>query len=370
VRHEDRERVVAGHLAETEGVGDRPGHPGRVADRREVDERGRTAGRSGGLDGEAGLAGPARPGQRHEPRRLVPEQRLQLCQLAFAADERRGRRRQRGLAPGFRRGRLRAGLERGVLPEDGALELLQRRRRLDTELVDQHLARLAVEREGLRLPRRPVEGQHQLGPQALAQRVLRHQQLELRHQLEVASERQVGLDPGLERRQAKLLEPRDVELRERVERELGQRRAAPQRQRPAQRLARPPGLAGGQRLASLLGEPVEHLGVERAGRQGQDVPRRDRGDGVVPERLSELRDVALQHGGHRRRRVRSPEGVDQPVARDRRVPLQQEQRQERTLATPPDDERLLTHAGLERAQDAELHQPSDSGGRQYRLAAG
>ena len=66
--------------------------------------------------------------------------------------------------------------------------------------------------------------------------VLGDQRLELADQVGVAAEREVGLDPFLDRRQAQVLEPSDLCLRERLERELGQRRAAPERERLVQRV--------------------------------------------------------------------------------------------------------------------------------------
>ena len=58
--------------------------------------------------------------------------------------------------------------------------------------------------------------------------------LQLADDVGVASEREVGLDPLLERVQAQLLQPRDLRLGERLECELVQRRPPPQGKRLAQ----------------------------------------------------------------------------------------------------------------------------------------
>ena len=88
--------------------------------------------------------------------------------------------------------------------------------------------------------------------------------LELGHDVGVAAERQVGVDALLQRRGVALLEPGDLGLRERLVRDVGQSRPAPQRER----LAQPRGGVGGslarERLAALVHEPLETLHVELA----------------------------------------------------------------------------------------------------------
>ena len=93
-----------------------------------------------------------------------------------------------------------------------------------------------VRLQRLGLTPRSVEREHQLAPQALPQRVLRDQRLELADELSAAAELEVGVDPLLERLQAQLLEPADLGLGERLEGEVGERWAAPQRERLAEQL--------------------------------------------------------------------------------------------------------------------------------------
>ena len=134
------------------------------------------------------------------------------------------------------RPRLRGGLrERGVLREDGALERPQALAWLDPQLLDEPGPGVLIRLKGVGLPVRAVEGEHQLGSQALAVRVLLDQALELTHQLRVAAERQLRLDQQLEARDPQVLEARDLRLRERLVGEVGQRRAAPQRERLLER---------------------------------------------------------------------------------------------------------------------------------------
>ena len=84
------------------------------------------------------------------------------------------------------------------------------------------------------LPAAAVEREHQLAAQPLAEHVLGDQRLELRHQLVMAAERQVGVDAILERREPQLLQPGDLALRVRLAAEIGERLAVPERERIAQ----------------------------------------------------------------------------------------------------------------------------------------
>ena len=58
----------------------------------------------------------------------------------------------------------RSSLQRGLLAEDRPVELLERRARLEPELLDERLARIVVCLQCLRLTPRSVEREHQLSP--------------------------------------------------------------------------------------------------------------------------------------------------------------------------------------------------------------
>ncbi len=66
--------------------------------------------------------------------------------------------------------------------------------------------------------------------------MLADQRLELADQVRVSAEREVGLDPLLERGEAQVLEPRGLRLRERLVCELRQRRPTPELECLAQEL--------------------------------------------------------------------------------------------------------------------------------------
>src|SRR5262249_1667149 len=131
------------------------------------------------------------------------EQRPQRRQLALPAVERTlQRRRERvGELGRAQRRRLARRVERRVLREDLLLELPPRSTRPEPKLGEPG-RRVAVRLGPLRLPTRAVEREHELAAGPLTVWVLGDQRLELADQLRVAAERDVGLDPLLERGQA------------------------------------------------------------------------------------------------------------------------------------------------------------------------
>ena len=156
-------------------------------------------------------------------------------------------------------------VQRRVLPKDRPLQLLERRARVDPELVDEGPARILVGVQGLRLPTRPVQRRHQIPPQAFAERVLGDQCLELPDQLVVTPEREVSVDPELDCSQPDLLEPGDRRLGEAL---IGEVRRAPgpstaTGRRGAAPTRRPPGRG---RAGSFPRPPAARSGGDRARR--------------------------------------------------------------------------------------------------------
>ena len=88
-------------------------------------------------------------------------------------------------------------------------------------------------------------------------------------QLDVPAVGELALEPPLERGQPQLLEPRDLALRERLEREVRQRRPPPQRQRLV--------------VTLLLEQPLESMQVELAVVDPEHVARRPRLDPIVAQ---------------------------------------------------------------------------------------
>ena len=114
-------------------------------------------------------------------------------------------------------------VQRRVLHEDRPFELLQLDAGLEAQLFVHQRPRVPVDLEPFRLAAAAVEREHQLGAKAFAVRVLGDQRLELGDEREVAAQRELGVDPLLDRRQPELLEPLGLDLREPLELEIGER---------------------------------------------------------------------------------------------------------------------------------------------------
>ena len=126
-----------------------------------------------------------------------------------------------------------------LVAQDRLLEPRELLARLEAEVLVQERPGAAIRGERIRLPLRPVEGEHQLLPEPLPERMLADERLELVDELGRAAEREIGLDPPLEREQPQLLEPLGVEPQRALVRELAERPAPPQGQRLAQALGGP-----------------------------------------------------------------------------------------------------------------------------------
>ena len=109
--------------------------------------------------------------------------------------------------------------------KDHALEPPQLRAGLDAELVDEHLAADAHHLERLGLPARPVQRDHQLAAQTLAQRMLGDERLQLAREVLGASARQLRGDSLLDGLHVQLLEASEL-----IEAVVGQDLATPQPQ--------------------------------------------------------------------------------------------------------------------------------------------
>ena len=86
--------------------------------------------------------------------------------------------------------------------EDRLLQLPKRGSWLEAELLVECFPRHAIGLECFSLPAAAVQRQHKLATQALAQRMLRHESLELANQLGVPSAGQVGINAVLQQCQS------------------------------------------------------------------------------------------------------------------------------------------------------------------------
>ena len=122
-------------------------------------------------------------------------------------------------------------IESGILTENRLLELDDLPARLEAELVHEHAPRVLVDLQGLGLAAAAIEGDHQLPAQPLAQRMTGDEGFEVGDEITLAPEREVCVDPFLDRGQVELVQPGDLVLGERVEGEVGERRAPPEVER-------------------------------------------------------------------------------------------------------------------------------------------
>jgi hypothetical protein len=120
-----------------------------------------------------------------------------------------------------------APVERWVVGEDGCVQALQWLAGVDAELAGEQVADAPVGGERLGLPAAAVQRQHELAVQPLPQRMLAGQLFQLAGERVVPAQRQVGVDPRLQRGQPQLLQPGRLGPGERVVGQIGQHRATP-----------------------------------------------------------------------------------------------------------------------------------------------
>ena len=109
---------------------------------------------------------------------------------------------------------------------------------IDAELIGQHAAHVLEGGQRVGLPAAAVQAQHELRVELLLQRMRRGQLAEFGHDLAMPAEVQVGVDPGDQRLHPLVLDGRHLAVPQQLRRHVGQRLAAPQRERLAQQVRR------------------------------------------------------------------------------------------------------------------------------------
>ena len=148
--------------------------------------------------------------------------------------------------------------------QDTLLHALEGRPGLDAEVVRQPRPGLAVDVQRVGLPAGAVQRQHELLPEGLAVGLLEREGPQLLDELPVKAERQVRVEPVLERGQPQLVETRGFAARERLVGELHERRAAPQGERLSEVSIRGGGVAIGELAAAISCERLEARSIEGA----------------------------------------------------------------------------------------------------------
>ena len=163
------------------------------------------------------------------------------------------------------------------------------------------------------MPPAAIQRDHQLPVPAFARRDHLHECLELADQLARLPDRELRLDPLLLRFLTELLEPCDLRLGERLEREVGQRVAAPQGERIGRASCRPHRLADARLREQLLeANRVQRLRVDVEHISGRSREQRQ----VVAEQASQARDVRLDRVLRTPRRLLRPEVLHETILRD------------------------------------------------------
>ena len=193
-----------------------------------------------------------------------------------------------------------------------------------------------------------VERRHLQRPQPLPVRMTGGEGIELGDHAVVVAESELGLDPLFLAGEAQVLEPAALGLGERLA-ELRERRAAPQCQRPPERLGGRLRIAARERPAPLARQPLEALGVDRLRSRVQDVPRRAGLERPLREHLAQPGDVDLHHLGRAVGQLLAPQVVQQPLDRDGAPGVEQQAGEQRPLLARPEIERGAAVARLQRA---------------------
>ena len=244
--------------------------------------------------------------------------------------------------------------KRGILLENRALYLAQRRTGLDPELGDERPARALKRLKRVGLATAAIQRHHLLCPKALVQGMLCDELLELGDQLGIASTRQVRVNRALQRDEAKLVKARRDRSRARLLGEIGERGPAPQRQRPAELRrghAKPPVVERPRARACPAFKDPE---VQRAINHGCDVAAPPRRDHIATQNLTQLRDIRLKHVSSGDRWLLGPDLVHEPCDGYNLVCAHEEKGQQRPLARTAEARRHPVDKRLERAEHPKL----------------
>jgi hypothetical protein len=162
------------------------------------------------------------------------------------------------------------------------------------------------------------------------------ERFELRHETAVATELEQRVDPVLRRLELTLGESLDLALREVLERELGERRPAPERDRGLQRRERSRWILVLERTLPFGRQPLEACRVDLCLGDAQHVARRLRRQhlpSLGTEEAAQLRDVALNGLRGSARRPLAPERVDERVDGDDLAPPEKKRHEEGALTS-------------------------------------
>ena len=180
----------------------------------------------------------------------------------------------------------------------------------------------------------------------------------------MAAEREVRLDPLLQRDEPELVEPGDLGLGEGLVEEVRERRPSPERECLAERTLGRTRIAARERRATLGREADEPMDVHALGLELEDIARSARHDGFRAERLAKLGHVDLDGVRGGLGRVARPEALDELVDRDDPSGLEREHGEERAGLLPAERDWVSVLQRLQRPEEPELELrvPGPAGG--------
>ena len=250
------------------------------------------------------------------------------------------------------------GHEEGVVVEDAGFHLTQARARVDPELVDQAVTDLGVGPQRFGLASRSVERQHEQLPQALAERVVPAQRLQLAHQFVVMAELQVRFDSTLGCHQGQLVEMGPLGVGKAGVGELGQGLTPSQPQGFAEHGGRLGRLAHGAQTAPFGHQVLESGRVQVSGPDCERIAGFGGDDGGGAESSAQLDDLGLQGVGRFRRPPVAPELVDQAIGADRISATERQESQQGPLLGAANRYRRTPSDHLELAEEVHFHPPT------------
>ena len=248
-------------------------------------------------------------------------------------------------------------LQRRVLTEDRRLQPAQLRARIQAELVGEHPPGVAEGTQRVRLTARAVQGQHQLAPQALAERCGPNRPVEVGDQVGVATHRQQGVETVFAGGRPQFLQAARGRHHRRHITELHERITTPQSERLVEAANRGAGSTRAECRPPVLDQPFESNRIDILRHDRQRIPGRPRDDHVCSHRATELEDGDLQRISRLLRRPVTPQIVDQTLGRHDGPGPEREQREQRALAAARHPDRPpVVAANLQGAEKAHLHE--------------
>ena len=245
-------------------------------------------------------------------------------------------------------------MQRAIVAQDRLLQLLEAGSGLETELVPECPSRAPVHRERVPLPAAAIEREHQLDVEPFPTRMGGNEPFELGSENLVPGECKVCLDALLQRHEPQLLESYDLSLGERLIGHVREHGPAPQRKRLTQRHGRSVRIACRELAPSARDEPLEPLEIELARLYAQPIAGPVRRDAVLAEELAQPVHENLKRIPRGRRRLLTPQRVDQPVTGDDVAGKQKEARQQPRLPPRAHRDNTAVVDDLQRPQDQEL----------------